>query len=137
MGSEVKPVMEGIFKVGPPAKLIGAQCPVCNEKFFPMPPVCPHCLGDVNEVELSTKGKIYTYAVLSMGAMYKLPVPCPVGWVDLEGDGLRIFSLLDSKKVSEIDFGKEVTLRVEEVGVGNDNEPCLRYYFTPEDGGAK
>lgn len=137
MSSEVKPVMEGIFNVGPPAKLIGAQCPECNEKFFPKPPVCPHCLGGVQEVELSTKGKIYTYAVLSGGAMYKLPLPSPVGWVDLDDDNLRIFTLLDSKKVSELDFGKEVSLRVEEVGVGNDNEPALRYYFTPDDGGDK
>lgn len=137
MDSELKPVMEGIFEVGPPPRLCGSLCPECNEKFFPKPPVCPHCLGEVQDIDLSTKGKIYTYAALQMGAMYKLPVPCAVGWVDLEGDGLRIFSLFDPEKVSELDFGKEVTLQVGAIGVDNNDQPCLRYYFTPENGGDK
>ncbi|RJX24551.1 MAG: hypothetical protein C4554_08835 [Dethiobacter sp.] len=130
MNSELKPVMEGIFDAGASPRLIGAICSKCNQKFFPKPMVCPHCLGEVEDVKLSPEGKLYTYAVLRTKAPYGLPQPYAVGWVDLEDDGLRIFSLLDPEKISELDFGKQVTLRVGAIGVDNNGQPCLRYYFT-------
>ncbi len=135
MNNDLKPVMEGIFEVGPPSRLNGAICPECNKKFFPKPMVCPHCLGEVQNIELSTEGKIYTYSILRTKPPYGLPQPYAVGWVDLEADGLRIFSLLDPDRISDLDFGKRVTLRVGAIGVDNNGQACLRYYFTPKDGG--
>ena len=137
MNTELKPVMEGVFEVGPPAHLIGGYCPKCNLKFFPKPIVCPECLEEVEDIKLSTEGKLYTFATLRTKAMYELPTPYSVGWVDLEADGLRIFTLLDPAKVDSFDFGKAVSLRVGPVGVNNSGEPCLRYYFTTTDGGGK
>ena len=135
MDSEIKPVMEGIFEAGDSPHLIGAICPVCNKKFFPKPTVCPYCLGEVKETKLSSKGKIYTYSVLRTRAPYGLPQPYADGYVDLEEDGLRIHSLFDPEKISDLEIGKGVTLRVGPIGVGNDGQPCLRYYFTTKDGG--
>lgn len=135
MNSKLKPMKEGIFEVGPPPKLRGAKCPECNEKFFPRPMVCPHCLGELQDTYLSTKGKIYAYAILRVKPPFSLPRPYAVGWVDLEADGMRVFTLFDPEKCSELDHGKAVELRIGAIGVGNDGERCLRYYFTPDEGG--
>lgn len=135
MNNELKPVMEGIFQVGPPPRLRGAICPECQQKFFPKPMVCPSCLGELKDIELSSEGKIYTYTVLRTKPPYELPQPYAVGWVDLEADGLRIFSLLDPEGIADLSIGKRVTLRVGAIGVGNDGQPCLRYYFSPKVGG--
>jgi len=137
MNSELKPIMEGIFEVGPSPRLHGAICPECNQKFFPKPMVCPHCLGELWDIGLSAEGKIYTYSILRIKPPYGLPQPYAVGWVDLENDGLRIFSLLDPERISDLDFGKRVTLRVGAIGVNNEGQTCLRYYFTPQDGGGQ
>jgi len=135
MDSELKPVMEGIFEAGPSPRLIGAICPKCSRKFFPKRMVCPYCLEELRETKLSTEGKIYTYSVLRTRAPYSLPQPYPDGYVDIEEDGLRIHSPFDPEKISDLEIGKPVTLRVGPMGVGNDGEPCLRYYFTTKDGG--
>ena len=135
MDTELKPMMEGIFEGGSSPKLIGAMCSKCNKKFFPKPIVCPYCLGELKEIKLSTEGKIYTYSILRTRAPYGLPQPYPVGWVDLEEDRLRIFSLLDPEKISNLDFGKKVALRVGPMGVDNNGHPCLRYYFTTQERG--
>ena len=134
MDSELKPVMEGIFEAGASPRLLGGACPTCNKKFFPKPYVCPDCLEPVQDIKLSPKGKLHTYGILRTKPLYNLPAPYAVGWVDLEDDGLRIFTLLDPEKVADLDFGKPVTLRVGPIGVDNDGQPCLRYYFTTEGG---
>lgn len=135
MNTELKPVMEGIFEAGSSPRLLGATCPNCNEKFFPKPIVCPRCLGKVQDVKLSPDGKIYTFAILRTRATFDLPEPSADGYVDLEDDGLRIHTLFDPKKVDDLKIGMPVTLRVGKIGVGNDGEPCLRYYFTTKEGG--
>lgn len=137
MDSQLKPMKEGIFKVGPPPALIGALCPKCNQKYFPSPMVCPQCKGELQEVELSTEGTVYTFATLMVKPMWDLPSPYAVGMVDLEADDLRVFALFDPDKLSEMAIGKRVSLRVGQIGSDNQGKPCLRYYFTPEDGGAK
>lgn len=135
MNIELKPVMEGIFEAGSYPRLLGAICPKCHQKFFPKPMVCPYCLEELQEIKLSPEAKIYTFSVLRTRAPYGLPQPYAGGYVDLEGDGLRIYTLFDPEKISDLDFGKRVTLRVGPLGVDNDGEPCLRYYFTTRDGG--
>ena len=134
MVSDLKPMKEGIFKVGPPPKLLGALCATCNEKYFPVPMACPHCMGELQEVELSAEGTVYTFATLRIKPLWNLPSPYAVGWVNLEADGIKVFSLFDPANLNELGIGKRVSLRVGEMGVGTDNEPCLRYYFTPENG---
>ena len=138
MDGQLKPMKEGVFKVGPPPTLRGAVCPKCNEKFFPVSMICPKCMGELQEIDLSTEGKVYTYAILRVKPPWGLPSPYAVGWVDLEADGIKVFSLFDPSNLKNLGIGKRVTLRVGEMGVGNDRKPCLRYWFTPEgDGGSK
>ncbi|MFC1863706.1 Zn-ribbon domain-containing OB-fold protein [Thermodesulfobacteriota bacterium] len=135
MTEKLKPMMEGIFEAGLSPRLLGAICPMCQQKFFPKPMVCPYCLEELQDIKLSSVGKIYTFSVLRTKALYRLPQPYAGGYVDLEDDGLRIYTLFDPEKISDLDFGKTVTLRVGPFGVDNNGEPCLRYYFTTQVGG--
>lgn len=135
MNDELKPVIEGIFEQGPPPRLLGAICPECKKKFFPKPIVCPDCLKDVQDIKLSPNAKIYTYSVLRTRPPYGLPQPYAGGYVDLDGENLRIYTLFDPEKIEALDFGKKVTLKVGELGVDNEGKPCSRYYFTTDDGG--
>ena len=137
MDNELKPMKEGVFKVGPPPVLIGAECPECKQKFFPVPMICPKCMGELKEIELSTDGTVYTYGILRVKPPYELPSPYAVGWVKLEADGIKVFGLFDPANLDNLGIGKRVSLRVGEMGVGNDRKPCLRYYFTPVEGGNK
>ncbi|MFH0730392.1 MAG: OB-fold domain-containing protein [Pseudomonadota bacterium] len=135
MSIDMKPVMHGIFDVEPSPRLIGAICPKCQKKFFPKPLVCHYCLEEVREIELSSKATIYTFSVLRTKTPYGLPQPYAAGYVDLEDSGLRIYTLFDPEKIADLDFGKRVTLRIGPLGVDNNGQPCLRYYFTTQNGG--
>jgi uncharacterized OB-fold protein len=132
MNDVVKPVMEGIFDLGPPPKLIGGHCPECDRKYFPKPTVCPMCQGPVEIAELSDEGSIYSFSVVRTRAPFGLPQSYAIGYVDLDADRLRIISLLDSERLDQLAIGVPVTLRVEVIGVGNDGLPCTRYFFTPK-----
>jgi uncharacterized OB-fold protein len=138
MSSDLKPMLDGIFEVGPPPSLLGAECPVCESRFFPKPVFCPHCLGEVKEIKFNTEGTVYSYSILRIPNMlYKYPQPYASGYVDLDGDNIRVYGLFDPAKTEEIAIGQRVTLKVGQVGIGLDGEECLRYYFTPADGGGK
>jgi len=138
MSSDLKPMLDGIFEVGPPPRLLGAECPVCERKFFPKPIVCPHCLEDVKEIKLNTEGTVYSYSILRIPNMlYKYPQPYASGYIDLDGDNIRVYGLFDPEKTEEIAIGQRVTLKVGQIGIGLDGKECLRYYFTPVDGGGK
>ena len=129
-----KPIREGILDLGPPPRLLGGYCPDCHRKHFPKPMVCPFCLGGIDDIQLSATGKLYSFAVVRTKAPYGLPQPYPVGYVDLDGDGLRIFSLLDPERIDRLTIGQRVALCVAPIGVDNSGQSCLRYYFTPQEG---
>ncbi|NLX92028.1 MAG: hypothetical protein GXZ07_10695 [Firmicutes bacterium] len=138
MAADLKPMLDGIFEVGPPPRLLGAECPICKQKFFPKPIVCPHCLEDVKEIKLNTEGTVYSYSILRIpNKLYQFPQPYASGYVDLDNDNIRVYCLFDPEKAEEIRIGQRVTLRVGQIGIGLDGKECLRYYFTPVDGGEK
>lgn len=130
----LKPMMEGVFDPGPPPKLLGGNCPECRRKYFPRPLVCPRCLEPVSNAELSSIGVLYSYTVVRVKPPFGLPQPYAVGYVDLEGDGLRVFGLLDPYKIDLLALGQSLALKVAPIGVDASGETCLRYYFTPHDG---
>ncbi len=134
MNTELKPVMAGIFNPGPPPRLLGGYCPECRRKYFPRPTVCPLCLGELQQAELSSTGRLYSYSVVRTKAPLGLPQPYAVGYVDLDGDDLRIISLLDLDN-GDLAIGQPLALQVAPMGVTPKGEPCLRYYFTPRKGG--
>lgn len=66
-GNQV-PAIEGWFTWPPSDKphLLGSRCKTCGDYFFPKARVCanPACMSlDLEEVKLSRRGKLYTYAI--------------------------------------------------------------------------
>ena len=58
--------------------LIGSRCKICEKVFFPKASVCLNCLelGEMEEVPLSRKGKLYCYTIVHQkvpGSMIEAP----------------------------------------------------------------
>lgn len=134
MTDKLSLVMEGIVELGSQVKLIGGHCFKCKKKFFPSPMVCPYCIGPIDQVHLSTKGKIYSLTIVRIKPPFGLPEPYGVAYIDLMSDGLRIFSLLDPKRTTSFSIDQAVVLRVGSIGHNRDGKTCLRYFFTPSEG---
>lgn len=132
-----EPIIKGLFTLPPYGKegprLIGALCVRCNRKFFPPPFVCPYCLGKLEEVQLLNQGILHSFTIVRVKAPYGLPLPYGVGYVDLDGDGLRILTLLDPQRVDDLKIGIHVELRIIEIGDDGKGNPSLRYLFTPKE----
>ncbi|MEW6261658.1 MAG: OB-fold domain-containing protein [Thermodesulfobacteriota bacterium] len=129
------PVMPGIFNwpEGGAPSLSGGHCPACDRYFFPRPSYCPGCLGRADEAEVGNSGVIYSYTVVRTRAPLGLPEPYPVGYVDLDQTGLRVFSLLDPEAIGRLRLGLPVKLAVKPLGHDLFGSPCLRPLFTPKD----
>lgn len=133
--AELPPVLPGIMAPGHDGShdpsLLGGYCPDCGQQFFPRPRYCPLCLGPAEPAALSTRGAIYSYTVVRIKAPWGLPQPYPVGYVDLDESGLRVFSLLDHEAIDQLKVGLLVRLAVARLGHDINQEPCLRPYFSP------
>ena len=132
---DIAPVATGIFTLPPydhnPPQLIGGLCTSCSQYYFPRPHYCKGCLEPTEEVLLGSEGIIYSYTVVRTKAPLGLPTPYSVGYVDLKGSSLRIFTLLDPRAIEDLQVGLPVHLVVEPLGHDGKGSPCLRPYFTP------
>lgn len=134
----LKPIVNGLFTLPPYGKegphLIGGFCAQCNRKFFPSPFVCPYCLSELKKVLLSNHGTLYSFTVVRVKAPFGLPLPYCLGYVDLREDGLRILSLIDPKRIEDLEIGMNLELHVKEIGDDGKGNPSIRYMFTPKIG---
>jgi uncharacterized OB-fold protein len=133
---DIGPVATGIFTLPPydhnPPQLIGGVCHACARYYFPRPHYCKGCLEPTEEVLLGSEGVIYSYTVVRTKAPLGLPTPYSVGYVDLKGSSLRIFTLLDPHSIEDLQVGLPVRLAVAPLGDDRQGLPCLRPYFTPD-----
>jgi uncharacterized OB-fold protein len=131
----IGPVATGIFTLPPyeqnPPQLIGGMCGSCSRYYFPRPHYCKGCLEPTEEALLGSEGTIYSYTVIRTKAPLGLPTPYAVGYVDLKGSSLRIFTLLDPRAIEDLKVGQSVHLAVNLLGHDGKGSPCLRPYFTP------
>lgn len=128
------PVAPGIFNLpadGGGPELLGGRCPECGQDYFPRPPRCPRCLGEVQEKNLGSTGKLYTYTVVRVRPPYGLPSPYGIGYVDLDGSGLRVLGLLSTGALDNLEISLPLRLAVAEMGCDMRGNPCLRPYFEP------
>jgi uncharacterized OB-fold protein len=130
------PMAPGIFTTpehGKHPALLGGYCSECDQSFFPRPPRCPHCLGEVTDKSLGSTGKLYTYTMVRVKPPWGLPRPYSLGYVDLDECGLRVLGLLDPRAMDNLEIGSPLRLAVGELGVNLQGNPCLRPYFKPAD----
>ncbi|MEW6112838.1 MAG: OB-fold domain-containing protein [Thermodesulfobacteriota bacterium] len=133
--NQLPPVTEGIFSAAsqdnPLPRLIGGYCPNCQRHFFPLPQYCPICLAAPQPVALESTGIIYSFTVVRTKPPFGLPRPYSIGYVDLDGTGLRVFCLLDPNSIEQLRVGLPVELAVAAIGHDARGASCLRPYFKP------
>lgn len=102
-------------------RLVGSKCRRCGKINFPPKAACTCCgeLGDFEEVQLSGKGKVYSYTVIAgagappeFAAEAAVKGAYPVALVEL-AEGPRIVAQLVDTLLEEITIGMpvEVVLR--------------------------
>jgi uncharacterized OB-fold protein len=106
---------------------------MCGQVYFPLRRNCPCCLGDraVKPVELSDRGTLQTFVVASV-APPGYSVPHAQGYIDLSGEGPRIFSLLtDYENPSNLKIGGKMGLKIVRLGRDKENRVIVGYRFRP------
>lgn len=131
------PIEAGYFtipeKAGGPPKLLGSRCKACGERFFPRRLVCAKCLSrDVENIELSGKGKLYTYThvhVPMFGAQRTDLSKYCVGQVDLP-EGVRIQTILMGDP-AKLEIGMEMEIGLETLRQDDEGNDVVIYRFRP------
>lgn len=107
--------------------LIGGACKSCGTQFFPQHPVCPSCMSeDVAETAMPTRGKLYSFTTLHVGAK-KWNKPLSVGYVDLD-NGVRVFAHLQGQHFR---FDQQVEMDLGQVGIEPGGAPISTFVFKP------
>ena len=131
------PIKEGMMRLPQSStdkgSLIGCKCRKCGEQFFVKREICENCQSqDLDEITLSSNGKLYAFSVMFYPPPppYKPPkpfVPFGVGWIALP-EGLVIYSLLTENDPSKLKMGMEMELifnKFDEDKDGNDLMVCM------------
>jgi len=87
-------------------RMIGTRCPKCGKVYFPPRIVCPDChresYGKMEEVQLSGKGKIYSYTIVHQNVKgFKLHRPYIMAIVELE-EGPRVTAQIVDCKPEDV-----------------------------------
>ena len=131
------PIEEGFFRIpedpAEPPRLLGSRCPACGEAFFPRRLVCAKCLHEGTEdIELSTKGTIYTWTYCHVPLFGKKDADVAgygVAQVDLP-EGPRVQSILSGGR-DDFAIGMEVETDLETLRQNKDGDDVVIYRFRP------
>lgn len=133
------PVREGLWadsaSTAEKPQLLGSRCLSCEELFFPKKELalCGYCQsGELEEVELSRTGKIYSYTVVSQRppVYYKGEVPYALGFVELP-EGIRIETLFTGCGPDSLQVGMDVEMVIEKLHEDEDGNDVMAYKFRP------
>lgn len=133
------PIAEGLFRLDPAGpRLLASRCAACGEVAFPKQGSCPACTGDqVSEIELSTRGTLWTWTI------QRFPPPTPpyvappggfqpygVGYVELP-EGVRVEARLTESDPARLTIGMAMDLVLETVAVTNEGRDTVTFAFQP------
>jgi len=129
MAKEV-PIREGLFLDRPDfTVLIANRCKSCGQVYFPKVRFCLNCFHEeLEEISLSRKGKLFTYAVVQMPASHFQP-PYAVGYVDLP-EGVKIFAPLMIVENKPFKVGMDMEVAVDSLWQEDDKD-IVGYWFLP------
>jgi uncharacterized OB-fold protein len=114
-------------------QLLGTRCDQCGRTYFPTRRNCPRCLDDrcTKQVTLGNEGILQSFSLASV-APPGFPVPHAQGYIDLSGDGPRIFSLLtEYGDGSTLRVGCAVVLKIAQSGKDKEDRVIVGYRFRP------
>jgi uncharacterized protein len=112
--NETIPVREDLFDETDGGRLHANRCKACGRVYFPKAPFCFDCLArEMNEVILSRRGKLYSYAMGRMASTHLQP-PYMVGLVDLP-EGVRVFAPLELKEDRTYRIGMDMEVYIDDL----------------------
>ncbi len=129
------PLKEGLFKLpSTPSErgyLIGSRCRTCGETFFPKRVYCANCTGkDLEEIALSTKGKIHTFTIsreVPPGSI--MQAPYAIVQVRLP-EGALVTSVLTDCDLEALDIGTDAQLVIEKVMEDEEGNDIMAFKFS-------
>jgi len=100
---------EGFWQAIKQKRLVFQRCKKCKEFLHPPRPMCYKCHSyDLEWVESSGKGKIYSWVVFTREVHPLYRVPFEVVLVDMEEKGVRLISNMAEGKPEDLYFGMPV-----------------------------
>jgi len=124
------PIREGYFveeKDG--GHLTATRCKSCGRIYFPPLQRCLECYErDMEEIELSGNGKLYTYTVIRMPVAHYKP-PFALAWVELP-EGVRVFTQLKNWENTELQIGMDMKLVIDNLWE-EEEKVVYGYKFEP------
>ena len=103
-------------------RLVVARCADCGHHRMPPTPFCPECRSqEINWVELSGAGEIYTYSIVVRPLIPEVAdsVPYVTAVITLEGSGgVRLISNVVGAPLDELAIGKRVSVFFEDTPDG-------------------
>ncbi|AGP61401.1 Zn-ribbon domain-containing OB-fold protein [Streptomyces rapamycinicus] len=130
MGQSVLSFRPDVFTADPPT-LLASHCRDCGNKAFPPRDVCPSCgapSGD--QVPLSRRGEIYSYAVVRQ-APPGLATPYVLAYIDLPEDEVRVLARVEGIAPDVVRVGTTVELGTRPVD--NPDDTSVMFVFRAEE----
>ncbi|MDH5781630.1 MAG: Zn-ribbon domain-containing OB-fold protein [Dehalococcoidia bacterium] len=122
-------IIEGLFTwPSDDPRLIISRCKKCGSASFPKAPFCPNpdcekSRDNIEVVELSKRGKLYsyTYQIYQPPAPFRMEPfePYAIGMVDFP-EGLRIYGIIN--RMENLRIGMEVETTVDKLYEDEENE---------------
>lgn len=133
-------IKEGMIKLptkpGEQPSLLGSKCRSCGETYFIRRSRCEQCQSDdLEHIELSRRGKLYSYSIMYYPAPppYKPSdpfVPYGLGWIELP-EGLTVLSHLTENDPNKLRVGMEMELIMEKLEEDEAGNEVIYYKFRP------
>lgn len=137
-----KPAVEGWFTwpMSSEPHLIGSRCVSSGDYFFPPVTVSAnpkHAGGEVEDVKLSRKGKLFTYTINNFPPPppYIAPdpfVPFGVAVVELEKEKMKISGMISADAdLDKLEIGMDMELILEALHIDADGDEVIGWKFKP------
>jgi uncharacterized protein len=129
--NDARPIREGLYVEGPPARLLGSRCRETGEVFYPAQVMNPTTsrAGTMESVELPGQGKLLNYAVVSRG-LPGFESPYAMGIVKLAA-GPTLTTQLHDWQGAQLRTGMDVELVIAPIRRDPDGTPVLGPKFRP------
>ena len=124
------PFREGLFVESEEGGMLQAnKCKSCGQIFFPRGALCFNCFSrEMEDLNLSRKGKLYTYTVVRMSS-YHFSAPYAVGWVELP-EGIKVFAPIKGWEEQPLKVGMEMEMVIDKLWEEEERE-VVGYKFKP------
>lgn len=132
-GKREVPIREGYFhQATSPSDescLLASRCQSCGQVFFPKRKHCLDCFGqDMEEVILSTTGKLYTFTIVHMPTEHYDP-PYAIGWVEFPEE-VRVFGQIKGWESRPLKIGMNMKVVIDTLWQEEERE-VIGYKFEP------